>query len=64
LTNKRRQKDIGTINECLNRIVVGLAVNSSVDAKELLLYVYSTAAPFLYSRAEGSAASARRRAQR
>jgi len=40
---------IGKVNECMNRIVVGLSNNSSVVFEELLPFVYATVSPFLIS---------------
>ena len=38
---------IGTIRECLNRVVVGIAHNSSVKTEEALPFVYACVEPFI-----------------
>jgi hypothetical protein len=56
-------KDAAKATAALERVASGLAANPSVDPRELLLYVYSTCAPFVKSRfggrrtATGSSAS-------
>ena len=46
-------KDAAKATAALERVASGLAVNPSVDPRELLLYVYSTCAPFVKSRFGG-----------
>ena len=46
-------RDAAKATAALERVASGLAANPSVDPRELLLYVYSTCAPFLKSRFGG-----------
>lgn len=48
--NSANPKHLAKANECLQRIASGLGANKSVDPRELLLYIYSTATPFLKSK--------------
>ena len=43
-------RDVAKATEALERVAAGLGANPSVDPRELLLYVYSTANPFVRSR--------------
>ena len=38
---------IGKVKECLNRIVIGLSHNTTVEARELLPFVYMSVSPFV-----------------